>query len=65
MFKITLTPFGSLTHRHLVNDFKKIQFIYLFIFYIISNIAFANFENSIVVKVDNEIITNFELKIKF
>ena len=43
---------------------KKIQFIYLFIFYIISNIAFANFENSIVVKVDNEIITNFEIKNK-
>ena len=30
----------------------------------ISNIAFANFENSIVVKVDNEIITNFEMENK-
>ena len=44
--------------------FKRFQIVLIFILYLIPNIVSANFENSIVVKVDNEIITNFEIKNK-
>ena len=43
---------------------KKFQIYCFLIFYFVSNIAYANYETSIVVKVDNEIITNFEIKNK-
>ena len=43
---------------------KKFQIYCFLIFYFFSNIAYANYETSIVVKVDNEIITNFEIKNK-
>ncbi len=41
---------------------KRLKIICIIITYFFSNNAFANFENSIIVKVDNEIITNFEIK---
>ena len=43
---------------------NKFQIYCFLIFYFVSNIAYANYETSIVVKVDNEIITNFEIKNK-
>ena len=43
---------------------KIIKYIYLFILCFFSNVSYANFENSIVVKVDDQIITNFEIKNK-
>ena len=43
---------------------KVINYIYLLILCFFSNASYANFENSIVVKVDDQIITNFEIKNK-
>ena len=43
---------------------NKFQIYCFLIFYFVSKIAYANYETSIVVKVDNEIITNFEIKNK-
>ena len=43
---------------------KIINYIYLLILCFFSNTSYANFENSIVVKVDDQIITNFEIKNK-
>ena len=43
---------------------KKKYKILIFLSYFFSNILYANFENSIVVKIDNQIITNFEIKNK-
>ena len=43
---------------------KIINYIYLLIFFFFSSVSYANFENSIVVKVDDQIITNFEIKNK-
>ena len=43
---------------------KIINHIYLLILFFFSSASYANFENSIVVKVDDQIITNFEIKNK-
>ena len=43
---------------------KIINYIYLLILCFFSSASYANFENSIVVKVDDQIITNFEIKNK-
>ena len=43
---------------------KIVNYIYLLFFYFFTNISFANFENSIIIKIDNQIITNFEIKNK-
>ena len=43
---------------------NRLKIILLLISFFFSNNVFANFENSIIVKVDNEIITNFEIKNK-
>lgn len=43
---------------------KIINYIYLLIFFFFSSVSYANFENSIVVKVDDQIITNFAIKNK-
>ena len=43
---------------------KIINHIYLLILCFFSSASYANFENSIVVKVDDQIITNFEIKNK-
>ena len=62
MFKVTLTPFGNIVPRHLVNDKKK-SIIY-FILFFISSISNAKIENNIILKVENEIITNYDIKNK-
>ena len=43
---------------------KIVNYIYLLSFYFFTNISFANFENSIIIKIDDQIITNFEIKNK-
>ena len=43
---------------------NRLKIILLLISFFFSNNVFADFENSIIVKVDNEIITNFEIKNK-
>ena len=43
---------------------RKFRIIYLVIFYLISFASFANIENSIVLKVDDQIITSYEIKNK-
>lgn len=43
---------------------KKIFFFNIFLFFIFLDRTYANFENSIIVKIDNQIITNFEIKNK-
>ena len=43
---------------------KIVNYIYLLFFYFFTNISFANFENSIIIKIDDQIITNFEIKNK-
>ena len=63
MFKITLTPFGAIDSPTLANDKENI-FFNTFLFFIFLNKSYANLENSIIVKIDNQIITNFEIKNK-
>ena len=43
---------------------RKIFFFNTFLFFIFLNKSYANLENSIIVKIDNQIITNFEIKNK-
>lgn len=43
---------------------KKIFFFSIFLLFIFLDRTYASFENSIVVKIDNQIITNFEIKNK-
>ena len=43
---------------------RKIFFFNKFLFFIFLNKSYANLENSIIVKIDNQIITNFEIKNK-
>ena len=43
---------------------KKLYFSFLFFLYFFQQSSFASVENSIVVKIDNQIITNFEIKNK-
>ena len=43
---------------------RKFRIIYLAIFYFLSFESFANIENSIVLKVDDQIITSYEIKNK-
>ncbi len=43
---------------------KKIFFFNICLFFIFLDRTYANFENSIIVKIDNQIITNFEIKNK-
>ena len=63
MFKITITSFGEIDLRLLADD-EKTLFFFLFFLYFFQQSSFASVENSIVVKIDNQIITNFEIKIK-
>ena len=44
---------------------RKIFFFNTFFIFHFSNKSYANLENSIIVKIDNQIITNFEIKIKY
>ena len=43
---------------------RNIIFFVIIIFFKINNFSFANIDNKIVVKIENEIITNFEIKNK-
>ncbi len=43
---------------------KTYKVFLIFLSFFFSNTLYANFENSIVVKIDNQIITNFEIKNK-
>ena len=43
---------------------KILRFVYIVLFSLINFSSFANYENSIVLKVDDQIITNFEIKNK-
>ena len=53
-------------HPQLINDFKKISKYFLICFLIINNDNFcsAALKNKILIKIENEIISSYELKNK-
>ena len=53
----------TLTHLLLTNDEKNNHFCKFFLLFF-SNNLFANIKNNIVLKVENEIVTNYEIKNK-
>ena len=64
MFKITLTPFGELGFRHLaINEIRK-NFLTVTLYLLGSSFLHASLENKIIVKVGNNIITEFDIKNK-